>query len=452
MASVSETLVEWGWSLEASRVPRAVREAVCDHALDGLGDAVAAARLGQAAYAELVAEMLGGREEASVVGAGTRVGSASAAFANGVLIHALDFDDTHPEALVHPTAVVVPAALAIAERDHLSGHDVLTAAVAGYEIVIRLGAATRHGFHARGFHATSICGVFASSLVAAKLLGLTRKQAVAALGIAGSFASGSLEFLSDGSATKQVHPGWASHGGIIAAFLAGAGATGPASIIEGDAGLFSLFAAARVDSASITQTLGSEWRLVQTQVKPYPFCQLSVASIDALKQLRPQLRDLSTIRRITIEIPSESVPIVCEPAEAKLRPRTSYEAKFSLQWCAAAGLVDGRIGVETFDQGRLGRPDILALARKVECRAYDSDVAAASAPGRVEVETEHGTLRAEAPAMKSASSELIDEKLALNVGDEGAASELSRIVRGLEGEPNLDNLARVLRGRPARVS
>ena len=86
--------------------------------------------------------MLGGGDEASVVGAG-RVGSASAAFANGVLTHALDFDDTHPEALVHPTAVVVPAALAIGEREHLTGHDVLTAAIAGYEIVILSGAKTR---------------------------------------------------------------------------------------------------------------------------------------------------------------------------------------------------------------------------------------------------------------------------------------------------------------------
>lgn len=450
MASVSETLVDWTWSLDVSRVPREVQAAVCDHALDGLGDAVAAARLGQATYAELVAAMLGGSDEASVVGAG-RVGAASAAFANGVLIHALDFDDTHPDALVHPTAVVMPAALAIGEREHLNGHDVLAAAIAGYEIVIRLGAAVRHGFHAMGFHATSVCGVFASTLVAAKLLGLTRKQAVAALGIAGSFASGSLEFLSDGSATKQVHPGWASHGGIVAAFLAGAGATGPASIIEGDAGLYSLFAATRVDPTSITQSLGREWQLTQTQIKLYPFCQLSVASIDALKQLRPRLPDLSTIRRITFEIPSESVPIVCEPAGAKLRPRTSYEAKFSLQWCAAAGLIDGRIGIETFDQGQLGRPEILELAGKVECRPYDSDVAAASAPGRVEVETVEGTLRAEAPAMKEATSAAIDEKLALNVGDENAASELANIVRGLEGEPNLDRLTRVLRGRPARV-
>jgi 2-methylcitrate dehydratase PrpD len=177
-----------------------------------------------------------------------------------------------------------------------------------------------------------------------------------------------------------------------------------------------------------------------------------VASIDALRQIRPTLRDLSEVRRITFEVPMESVPIVCEPAATKVRPRTSYEAKFSLQWCAGALLVDGRIGVETFDPARLGRPEVLAIAEKVECHAYDSDVAAANAPGRVEVETKGGTHRSEAPAATGATPEMIDDKLTLNVGDGAAAAELARLVRGIDGESNLDNLGRAMRGRPARVT
>ena len=451
MGSVSEYVVDWAWSLEAAHIPLDVRGSVCDHALDGLGTAAAAARMGQAAYAGQVGAILGGPDEASIVSGG-KVGAASAAFANGVLIHALDFDDTHPEALVHPTAVVVPTAVAVGERENLSGGDVVTAAVAGYELVVRLGAAVRHGFHARGFHATSGCGALASALVAAKLLGLNRREAVNALGIAGSFASGSLEFLSDGSATKQVHPGWAAHGGIVAAFLAIKGATGPATIVEGAAGLFSLFAGTRVDGSAVTKTLGHEWLLTKTQIKPYPACQLSHASMDALKLLRPKLPDATKIRRVKIDIPAESVPIVCEPAQSKLKPRTSYEAKFSLQWCAAAVLVDGKVGVETFDQSQLARPEILRLAEKVEYRAYESEVAAASAPGRVEVETSDGVEHAETAAAHGATRNMIDEKLALNVGDAAAAAELAQIVRGLEGQPNLEHLGRSLRGSPSRVA
>jgi 2-methylcitrate dehydratase PrpD len=450
MGTVSQQIVEWAWALRSADIPAGVKKTVCEHALDGAGDAAAASRLAQAPFAGAVAGMLGGPEESTVIG-GSKVGAASAAFANGVLIHALDFDDTHPEALVHPTAVVLPTALAIGEREGLSGRDVLTAAVAGFELVIRLGAAVRHGFHARGFHATSVCGVFASALVAARLLDLSKAQAINALGIAGSFASGSLEFLSDGSATKQLHPGWASHGGIVAAFLAAHGATGPATIIEGDSGLFRLFAVTSPSAADITAALGERWLVSTTQIKPYPACQLSHASIDALKKLRPKLTDLAAIERITFDIPAESVSIVCEPAAAKLRPRTPYEAKFSLQWCAAAMLVDGSLGVETFEPSELARPEILHLAERIGYRSFEADVAAASAPGKVEVATSGGTLQAEAAMSQRATQEMIDEKLRLNVGDPGAAAELAQLVRSLENQPSLDRLARSLRGSPSRV-
>jgi 2-methylcitrate dehydratase PrpD len=451
MAMLSEELVEWAWSLRAAAIAPEVRQAVCDHALDGLGNALAASRLRTAPQAEALAARLGGSDEASVVGGG-RTGASVAALANGILIHALDFDDTHPEALVHPTAVVIPAALAIGEKERTSGQDVLTAAVAGYETVIRLGAAVRHGFHARGFHATSVCGVFSSALVAARLMGLNETKAVNALGIAGSFASGSLEFLSDGSSTKQLHPGWASHGGIVAAYLAAEGASGPASILEGDAGLFRLYAGTNVEAATITKDLGSIWHLSETMIKPYPACQLSHTSMDALKRLRPHLGDLAAIEQITFDVPSESVPIVCEPIEAKLRPRTSYAAKFSLQWCAAALLVDGVLGVETFGLTNLGRSDILDLAARVRYRPYDPGVAAASAPGRVEIEIGGRMERAEVPGRKSVGVAEIDEKLALNVGDSARAAELARLVRSLERLPGLDDLAACLRRTPARVT
>jgi 2-methylcitrate dehydratase PrpD len=202
----------------------------------------------------------------------------------------------------------------------------------------------------------------------------------------------------------------------------------------------------------VTRELGHDWLLTETQIKPYPFCQLSVASIDALRQIRPTLHDLSEVGRITFDVPAEIIPIVCEPTATKVRPRTPYEAKFSLQWCAGALLVDGKVGVETFDQSQLSRPEVLAIAEKVAYQPYDSDVAAANAPGRVEVETKGGARRAEAAVATGATPEMIDEKLALNVGDEIAASELARLVRGLDREPNLDNLGRAIRGRPARVT
>jgi len=451
MATLSQDLVEWAWSLRAPAIDPSVRQAVCDHTLDGLGTALAASRLRQAPQAETLAARLGGPDEASIVGGG-RTGASVAALANGILIHALDFDDTHPGALVHPTAVVIPAALALGEKERVSGQDIIAAAAAGFETVIRLGAAVRHGFHARGFHATSVCGVFSSALVAARLMGLSQAQAVNTLGIAGSFASGSLEFLSDGSSTKQLHPGWASHGGIVAAYLAAEGASGPASILEGDAGIFQLYAASKVQASAITMGLGSTWHLSETIIKPYPICQLSHASIDALKRLRPQVVDLASIQQITFDVPSESVPIVCDPIEVKLHPRTPYEAKFSLQWCAAALLVQGALGVGTFEPANLSRSEILELAAKVRYRAYDPGVAAASAPGRVEIEIGGHTLRAEVPCSEGVGAAEIDQKLALNLGDSARAGELAGLVRSLERQPTLDDLATCLRRAPERVT
>jgi 2-methylcitrate dehydratase PrpD len=444
MPTLSQELIEWTWSLAPNAVPEGVRQVVCDHALDGIGTAMAASRLGEALYVNELMSKLGGSPESSVIGS-DKTGAATAAFANGILIHALDFDDTHPEALVHPTAVVIPAALAVGESLGASGREVLTAAVAGYEVVIRLGAAVRHGFHARGFHATSVCGVFSSAMVAARLMGLRESQAVNALGIAGSFASGSLEFLRDGTATKQLHPGWASHGGIVAAYLAAAGATGPATILEGEAGLFQLFARTKPDGASISADLGRVWHLSDTMIKPYPACQLSHASVDALKSVRHRIGDLRTIDKIIFEVPADSIPIVCEPLESKLRPRTAYEAKFSLQWCAAAFLVDGALTVETFEARNLGRPEILALAAKVGYRAVNPGVAAASAPGRVQVEMGGRTERGEGDGRHSVGVAAIDEKFALNLGDSTAAAELAKTVRNLENMPNLDGLTARLR-------
>jgi len=227
MRTAAETFAGWALALVTEDIPREVRHAACRHLLDGVGCAIAGHRTGAAPYATA---LLDGLDEATVIGSGERASVPNAALANGILAHALDFDDTHAGALVHPTAAVLPTAFAIGEGTGASGAEVLVAAIAGYEVVNRLGAAVTHGFHKRGYHATSVCGVFASALIASRLLGLDVARTVNALGIAGSAAAGSLEFLNTGSATKQLHPGLAALNGIVAARLAAAGAEGPASM------------------------------------------------------------------------------------------------------------------------------------------------------------------------------------------------------------------------------
>ncbi|HEX9776359.1 MAG TPA: MmgE/PrpD family protein [Actinomycetota bacterium] len=402
--TIAQDLAAWG--LGSIDAPAEVRRAAARHLIDGYGCALAAARRGDMRAAVRLAVADAG-DDAGVIGSDARAAAPVAALANGALVHALDYDDTHTEALVHATAAVLPTVLAVGEETGASHEAMLGAAIAGYEVVIALGSAVRHGFHARGFHATSVCGVFASALIAARLYGLRESRAVDALGIAGSMAAGSLEFLSTGSSTKQLHPGIAGMNGITAARLAGAGAEGPASIIEGEHGLFRLYAGATVESLS---PLGSTWETTRITIKPYPACQLSHASLDALLAAGVPADDVASL---TFELPADSIAIVCEPAEVKRAPRTPYEGKFSLPYCAAALLLDGGLTLESFDPAALARAGVLQLAEGVSARPRLFDGAPADAPGIVEARMLDGQIvRAEVPTSRGGPSHpLTDDEL-----------------------------------------
>ena len=416
--TASGRLANWALGLESGDVPTGVRRAARRHVLDALGCALAARRMGEAEPALAVASGLGGPCEATIIG-GQRTGVPSAALANGSLIHALDFDDTHADSLVHATVAVLPAALAAAEEREVSGQQFLIAVIAGIEAVTRLGAAVPHGFHTRGFQATSVCGTFASALAASRLYGLNERAAVSALGIAGSFAAGSLEFLADGSSTKQLHPGWSAHSGLIASRLAAAGATGPETIFEGESGLYRAYLGRPVDAAQLVAGLGQRWETERLTIKPYPACQLSHASLDALREAGVRAADVVSIH---FRLPDDAAAIVCSPESAKLHPRTPYEAKFSLQWCAAALLRDGTLGVESFAPSRIQEQAILELAARVTFETYDPGVPAAGAGGRVDVNLRDGTTRTgEVSSSRGGpdhplSDEQVLEKFRLNAG------------------------------------
>ena len=191
-------------------------EAAKLHVLDVIGCGLAAHGLGIAGEGRETMAELGGTAEATVIGLDTRLPAPNAAFANAMLCHGLDFDDTHSDSVAHVSTVVVPAAAALAEARGASGRELLTAIIAGNEIVTRIGMATPGAFHKRGFHPTAICGIFGATAAAARLGGLDAEQATSALGIAGSMASGLFAYLDDATATKPIHPAWAAHGALLA--------------------------------------------------------------------------------------------------------------------------------------------------------------------------------------------------------------------------------------------
>lgn len=448
--TAAQRLAGWATALTPPDIPADVRHAASRHLLDGLGTALAARRLGAVDAAVEVARGLGGPPEATVLGSAQRLSAPVAAFANGALVHGLDFDDTHAGGLIHATAAVLPAAFAAGEQVGAPGSDVLAAAVAGYEIACRIAAAAPHGFHARGLHATQVAGVFSAAAVTARLLGSSAGTITDALGIAGSSAGGLLEFLSTGSSTKQLHPGSAALNGMLAARLAAAGASGPASVLEGDRGVYAALAARPADIAAVTAGLGERWETTRVTIKPYPACQLLHAALDATRDaLSAGPVAPEAIERVEVEVHPDSAAVVCEPAGVKVRPRTPYDAKFSLPWSVAALIVDGSVGTATYTAASIARPEVSELAARVRSVVVASPVAAADAPGRASIWlVGGGTLSGAVPVSSGGpdrpmSDEQVRAKFSANCGGGPHADELADRVLGLAAEPDLTTVLRL---------
>jgi len=387
----AQVLGEWAARLRAEDIPAAVRDNAALRVLDTIGCALAGAREEHAPSVLALASRWGGPGLSTVWGTTLTAAPPQAALANGALAHGLDFDDTHADSVCHASAVLVPAVLALAESERLGGRDALIALVAGYEAMIRIGMAAPGRFHERGWHATAVCGAFGAALAAGKSLGLDASRLTAALGIAGSMASGVMEFLEDGSWVKRLHPGWAAHSGIQAAALAQEGFTGPATALEGRLGFYRAALGYVPDIAKQLKNLGDEWETVRSSFKLYPCCHLNHAYLDAVASLkRAEGLRPEQVEEVECLVPAGEVPIVCEPATAKLRPRSPYDAKFSLAFCVAAALVGDRVGIGTFTEEGIREPGALALAARVRYTVDPSSPYPRTFPGWVKVRLKDG--------------------------------------------------------------
>ncbi|MCB2059080.1 MAG: MmgE/PrpD family protein [Novosphingobium sp.] len=360
--------------LHLSDIPGPVVARAKLHILDalGLGLASNAYDYGRSSAAGIVAMGPGG--PCSVIGRPERLDPRDAALINGILIHGLDFDDTHLASIIHPTCTSLPCALALGETFDASGQDVLTAFLAGAETSIRIGLAVDGGFHHVGYHATGVVSHFASAVTAGKLLGLDAEGITAAQGITGSTASGIQVFLEEGAWTKRFHPGWGAVAGITAAQLARAGFKGPSRPYEGKFGLFDTHLhgdVAKLDA--LTDGLGEEWHFGETALKPYPVCHFIHGCADAAIELRSEIGGAEIVS-VKAFLPEPTLHIVAEPAEAKENATTEYEAKFSAQFVIAACLLRGRFGLPDLQPKALADPDVRALARRIKCFA-DPDTA-----------------------------------------------------------------------------
>lgn len=367
--SSARHLAHFAAGLSLDDVPQAVRQRAKLHILDGLGLGLASTVQDYARSTLEGVAAMGQKGACSVIGHGERLEMRDAALVNAVLIHGLDFDDTHLASIIHPTCTSLPVALSLGERLGASGAEVLTAFLAGAETSIRIGLAVDGGFHHVGYHATGVVSHFASAVTAGKLLGLGEDAITAAQGIAGSTASGIQVFLEEGAWTKRFHPGWGAVAGITAAYLARSGFKGPLRPYEGKFGLFATHLhgeAEHVKLSAMTEGLGEEWRFAETALKPYPVCHFIHGCADAAIELHREIAGAG-ITGVKAFLPQPTLHIVAEPAEAKENARTEYETKFSAQFVIAACLIKGRFGLPDLLPEELADPRIRALATKVKC-------------------------------------------------------------------------------------
>ena len=393
--TIADTLAEFVAGLRPQDVPQAVLERARHLLLDAVGIAHASTHYEFAHRSLSAAQELSGRGgDTPVIGLAARLAPRDAMLMNGILIHGLDFDDTHAAGVIHATASTLPCALGSAALAGADGESLLVAYVAGMEAGARLASVAKGGFHQVGFHPTGLVGAFACTLVAGKLLGLNAAQLAGAQGIALSMASGSLEFLQDGAWTKRMHPGWAAGAGLTAATLARHGFQGPRQAYEGRFGLFDshLGPLARDGDLSLaTAGLGETWELSEVNVKPLPACHFTHACADAAALLRDRhgLR-AADIRGVRALVPAEVVKTVCEPVATKKRPQNSYDAQFSIPYTVATALVRGRFGLAELDEAALRDETVLALASRVEYEIDPDSPFPASYSGEVVVTLNDG--------------------------------------------------------------
>ena len=365
--------------LMEARVPDDARAVAAMAWQDTIGVMLAGALEPSARAVQTSARQEGGAPSCRIVGTADMTSASWAALANGTAAHALDYDDMCFVSLAHPSAPLVAASLAAGELAQSPGRALLDAWVVGFEIEAVLGRAMNPRHYTQGWHCTSTLGSIGAAAAAARLLGLEREAVVNCLAVAASEAAGLKENF--GTDTKPLHAGLAARNGILAAVLAKNGITASARALDGPQGFLLALGSEHAELGGALETLGARWEALETgvTVKLYPSCAATHPALDAILELRREHRFTDAdVEAITIGVDSVTPTILTYP-----RPATGLEAKFSMHHCAAAAVVVGRVGLDTFEPAQMRDARIAAMLPRI-AMAVDA------------------TLRSDAPALTQA--------------------------------------------------
>ena len=368
-APLSRAIAERAVELDRSSVPDDVWEYLKLCLADSVGIAFASRHYEFAQKSLDSLALLGSAGQSSIIGQNAPAAIRDAAMMNGLLIHGLDYDDTHLASVVHCSASAFPAALALTEQRALSGADLMLATLIAIEIDAMLGTQAGGVFQQVGFHPTGVVGVFGATVAAARLLGGDTDALVRAQGVALSLSSGSMAFLDDGSWTKRLHPGWAASAALQAAALGVSGFEGPGEAYGGRFGFYALYApGTSVETETVSTALFHDWALRTVAIKPYPICHFNHAPVDSALALRAEnALTPDSIESVTILLDERQFGVVVNPIDAKRVPQSEYDAKFSVPYAVATALCKGRFSLADLEDAARLDAEVLTLAQRIEC-------------------------------------------------------------------------------------
>jgi len=361
-ASIAEILADWLAVLTPEALPSEIRETSRKLFLDVVGLCVAARNEDYIAATKAAAEP----GACTAFGHGAGFAPFSAALINGTAAHGEDYDDTFEGGPVHSGAVILPAVAALCEREGLGGDRLLLGMATGVELLCRLSLAAPKAVHKAGFHPTAVFGTMAAAGACAAALGLARDKTVSAFGVAGSMASGIIEYLAEGAWTKRMHAGWSAQSGMRAALMARGGFLGPRTVFEGTHGFYKAFApSVAPDFSQLLDGLGTRWLMRDIAYKPYACGTMTQPFIDCAIRLAEQGVAADDIESIVCRVGEGTVHRLWEPLAVKHAPQTPFGAKFSTPFCMAIGFLDRKAGLAQFTEARVADPAARKLAAKI---------------------------------------------------------------------------------------
>ena len=398
----------------------------------------------------------GGPPNASVVGRGFKTSAADAALVNGAMGHALDYDDITRAMKGHPSVVLLPAALALAEEETSKGRDLLLAYMLGFEVACSVGESVSVAYHDDlGWHPTGPLGALGAAAAACSILQLNEEQTAMAISLAASQAAGLRQNF--GTMTKPYHAGASCRTGVISAKLVQAGFTAGIDGIEGRFGFLHAFSGGTgYDENRVLETLGKKCYLVESgiEIKKYPCCGSAHLALDATT------RSLEREKLEPAQVDKIEVKVDFDPPRSLIHshPKSGLQGKFSMQYCLAAALLDHEVGLDTFSDDQVLRPEAQALIPRIKMQriaGYEGRPSWVEAYNEVEIHLYGGRVlrervdRITEGALRGVTMQDIHTKFedcASRVLSPEATIELANLLERLEDSESIGRITAILRG------